>query len=130
METINIIFGSRLKMLREQAGLRQEDVGEWFKMQKSTVSQWENGRLPHASIIAELASNFNVTTDFLLGLTNECKLGTTYPINDPDIQKLMETVVVEFHQSPEVPEKAKQEILREMTTYFKYKLEQEKHLKR
>lgn len=83
METINKVFGDRLKTLREQAGLRQEDVGEWFKMQKSTVSQWESGRLPHASIIAELATKFNTSTDYLLGRTDVQKY-TTYDVLPKD----------------------------------------------
>lgn len=66
-EKVNQIFGKRLKALREEKGLRQEDVGELFKMQKSTVSQWEGGRLPHPTIIVELAKFFIVTTDYLLG---------------------------------------------------------------
>lgn len=68
-EKVNILFGKRLRELREEKGLLQEDVGIWFNMRKSTVSQWENGRLPHATIIAELAKKFNVTTDYLLGLS-------------------------------------------------------------
>lgn len=67
----NIIFGQRLKKMREDHNLYQEDVGEWFKMQKSTVSQWENGRLPHATIIVELAKKFGCTTDYLLGLSDD-----------------------------------------------------------
>ena len=61
------IFGQHLKQKRIEFGLKQEDVGSWFMMKKSTVSQWENGRLPHATIIIELARRFKVTTDRLLG---------------------------------------------------------------
>jgi len=70
---INEVFGKRLKELRENKGLYQEDIGEWFKMGKSTVSQWESGRLPHATIIVELAEKFNVTTDDLLGVSRNSK---------------------------------------------------------
>ncbi|MDF2857249.1 MAG: transcriptional regulator, family [Neobacillus sp.] len=69
-DTINETFGKRLKKLRDDRGLYQEDIGEWFNMRKSTVSQWESGRLPHASIIAQLARKFNVATDYLLGLSD------------------------------------------------------------
>ena len=70
LNSINDVFGKRLRKLRDDHGLYQEDVGEWFKMKKSTVSQWESGRLPHASIIAQLATKFNVSTDYLLGLSD------------------------------------------------------------
>jgi transcriptional regulator with XRE-family HTH domain len=65
----NVIFGKRLRELREEHGLLQENVGNWFSMGKSTISQWESGRLPHATIIIELSKRFNVTTDYLLGLS-------------------------------------------------------------
>jgi len=68
--SINEKFGVRLKALRDKKGMRQEDVGSLFKMQKSTVSQWESGRLPHPTIIVQLADYFNVTTDYLLGRTD------------------------------------------------------------
>ena len=60
-DKISKVFGERLKNLRDARGLRQEDVGDWFKMQKSTVSQWENGRLPHVMILNELADKFGVS---------------------------------------------------------------------
>ncbi|TWH48501.1 LexA family transcriptional regulator [Sporomusa sp. KB1] len=77
---ISIVFGQRLRKLRENHGLYQEDVGEWFKMQKSTVSQWESGRLPHATIIAQLAQKFNCTSDHLLGLDNTGGTSHSIPI--------------------------------------------------
>lgn len=70
-DKISKVFGERLKNLRDARGLRQEDVGDWFKMQKSTVSQWENGRLPHVMILNELADKFGVTVDYLLGRTDK-----------------------------------------------------------
>lgn len=82
----NAIFGKRLRELREEHGLLQENVGNWFSMGKSTISQWESGRLPHAIIIIELSKRFNVTTDYLLGLSpNKRNIETvaTHHIKDP-----------------------------------------------
>lgn len=64
---VGIIFGERLRQKRLEYKLKQEEVGQWFEMKKSAVSQWENGRLPHVTIVIELARRFNVTTDWLLG---------------------------------------------------------------
>ncbi len=63
-------FGKRLRHLRLERGLVQEDIGAWFNMRKSTVSQWESGRIPHPTIIAELARRFHVSADYLLGLSD------------------------------------------------------------
>lgn len=82
----NVIFGKRLRELRDEYGLLQENVGNWFSMGKSTISQWESGRLPHATIIIELSKRFNVTTDYLLGLSpnkRTIEIVTAHHINDP-----------------------------------------------
>ena len=49
-------FGDRLRALRVKHGLNQEDIGSWFGMGKSTVSGWESGRIPHGTILAEIAT--------------------------------------------------------------------------
>lgn len=85
---INTIFGQRLKELRENKGLYQEDVGEWFKMKKSTVSQWESGRLPHATIIAGLSQKFNATTDYLLGRADNPGVALIPPKHDISAEDL------------------------------------------
>lgn len=82
----NEIFGKRLRELRDEYGLLQENVGNWFSMGKSTISQWESGRLPHATIIIELSKRFNVTTDYLLGLSpnkRNIETATDHHIDDP-----------------------------------------------
>ncbi|SEJ59839.1 Transcriptional regulator, contains XRE-family HTH domain [Propionispira arboris] len=66
-DTISSLFGQKLKKLREDNNYTQEDVGAWFNMGKSTVSQWENGRIPHATILTTLAAKLGVTIDYLLG---------------------------------------------------------------
>ncbi len=68
--TLGTVFGKRLRELRGEHGLVQEDIGGWFNMRKSTVSQWESGRLPHPTIIAALARRFRVSADYLLGLSD------------------------------------------------------------
>ncbi|MBP2629513.1 MAG: helix-turn-helix domain protein [Firmicutes bacterium] len=69
-DSLSQVFGQRLKQLRENKNYTQEEVGDWFNMGKSTVSQWENGRIPHATILDILASKLGVTIDYLLGRTD------------------------------------------------------------
>ena len=77
---IGLLFGERLREKRMEFGLKQEEVARWFKMKKSAVSQWESGRLPHATIIIELARRFNVTTDWLLGCCDTNKMTPPVPV--------------------------------------------------
>jgi transcriptional regulator with XRE-family HTH domain len=127
-DNINELFGSRLKALREAKALRQEDVGDLFKMKKSTVSQWESGRLPHATIISELASYFDVTVDYLLGRTNERKPGSgVKAIDNPEVTDFMKTVVGEFRLDPNLTPKDQQEIIEDLAEYFRFKMQQKKN---
>jgi transcriptional regulator with XRE-family HTH domain len=64
-------FGERLKKVRIDRGLRQEDIGAIVHMGKSTVSQWENNiHVPDIETIVKIANYLNVTSDYLLGRTN------------------------------------------------------------
>jgi transcriptional regulator with XRE-family HTH domain len=61
-------FGERLKQIRLERGLRQEDIGQVVRVGKSTVSQWESGiHVPSLGTVAKIADYLDVTTDYLLG---------------------------------------------------------------
>lgn len=61
-------FGARLRRLREEKGLRQEDLGLSLNVGKSTVSQWENDlRVPDTNTLLRLSQFFTVSIDYLLG---------------------------------------------------------------
>jgi len=78
-------FGKRLKELREAKGLRQEDIGKKINVGKSAVSQWENNiRTPDAYVILQLADFFNVTTDYMLGRTDDPRPFSKDTIAEPD----------------------------------------------
>lgn len=67
-------FGKRLTFLRKETTMTQEDLGKLFNVHKGTISKWESGsRTPDIDIIVKIANYFNVTTDFLLGLSDERK---------------------------------------------------------
>ncbi|MDI6872505.1 MAG: transcriptional repressor LexA [Bacillota bacterium] len=61
-------LGEILRRLREERGLRQDDLARKLLVGKSAVSQWERGkRTPDPTTLARLADFFNVSTDYLLG---------------------------------------------------------------
>lgn len=73
------IFGNRLKNLRKEQGEMQADLAEELKVDTSMISLWENGKnFPEVKKLIELAEHYNVSTDYLIGLSNtrnceECK---------------------------------------------------------
>lgn len=63
------MFGQRLKKLRREKDMTQEDLAEVLNISPQAVSRWETDlAMPDISIFPSLAYLFNVTTDFLLGV--------------------------------------------------------------
>ena len=71
------IFSDRLQNLRNKVCITQEQLAEAMEVSVSTVRAWEsrnkdNHREPSSlADLAKLADYFNVTTDYLLGLSPE-----------------------------------------------------------
>ena len=62
------MLGKRIKELRKQNHLTQSELGSKLGVIKQTVSSWENGvSSPNNDTLANIASIFGVTTDYLLG---------------------------------------------------------------
>lgn len=67
-----IDFGNRIKKLRIENNLTQEELGKKLNVGKSTVANYESGYSePEGEKISKLASIFNVSIDYLLGNNNE-----------------------------------------------------------
>lgn len=59
---------TRLRELRERAGVNQEVVAESVEISRVALTRYENGqRVPRAQIAARLADYYGVTVDYLLG---------------------------------------------------------------
>ena len=59
---------NRLKILREEKGLLQEEVGKFLGISGRSISNYENGnRDMSPDTIIKLADFFGVSTDYLLG---------------------------------------------------------------
>jgi len=68
------LLGKRLMVLREEAGLTQEKLAEIFHTKKATISRYETGaRDPKLDTLIDFADFFNVSTDYLLGRTENRK---------------------------------------------------------
>lgn len=62
------MLGNRIKILREEKGLKQEDLAKEMSVSPSTIGMYEiNKREPNNELVLKLAEFFNVSTDYLLG---------------------------------------------------------------
>lgn len=65
------ILGNRIKILRLEANLTQEEFGKPYSLKKSTVSQYESGSSrPDDELKKRIALDYNVSLDWLMGLTD------------------------------------------------------------
>ncbi|MPL63735.1 hypothetical protein SDC9_09376 [bioreactor metagenome] len=64
----------RLRDLREDRDLTQQDLADLLKVSQATYSRYESGALdiPSTSLI-KLARFYKTSVDYLLGLTNDRK---------------------------------------------------------
>ena len=70
-------IAQKLVELRTSKGVTQEDVAQSLSISNKTISKWENGAsVPELSMVVELAKYYGVTTDTLLGLSEDKKQST------------------------------------------------------
>lgn len=66
------IFAERLRDLRQEKELSQRQLSKLLGLSHSAVTQWENElRVPNAEAVVMLAKFFGVSSDYLLGLTDD-----------------------------------------------------------
>lgn len=68
-----IPFAERLQKARKKKNLTQKEVAAYLQMTERSYQHYEgNRRRPNYEILVTLADYFDVTTDYLLGRTEEC----------------------------------------------------------
>lgn len=88
-------FGNRLKELRVQAGLTQQQLANQMSVSKSVISYYElNTRTPSPEIIRKLATIFHVSSDYLLGIEKGRSLDITGL--DEEEEKIVRLLVENF----------------------------------
>lgn len=75
-------LGERLKKVREEKGLLQNDTANYLKVSQKTISNYEkNERRPDPDTLKKLAQFYDVTTDYLLGSTQESQAVDYSPLD-------------------------------------------------
>lgn len=94
-------FGLRIRELREQHKLSQEQLGKKVERSKSVISSYENNiKIPPLGILTQMAVIFNVSLDYLVGIDKNEMISIDGMSNAQ--KALLQTIVFEFK------EKAKQ----------------------
>ena len=87
-------FASRLRQLRLDKNLRQEQVAKLIGVNKSAISTYEiNTRQPSFDILVRLVTLYRVSTDYLLGMTNIRSLDLS-GLSDEEVVAVSELVAI------------------------------------
>ncbi|MCL2054751.1 MAG: helix-turn-helix domain-containing protein [Oscillospiraceae bacterium] len=94
------MLGQRLKGLREDNDMTQEDLAEKLNVSLHTVAKYErNEREPNDSMKVEIAKIFDVSLDYLVGLCDQkCSYNRVnsifvpYTLDDEGVRKIQEYI--------------------------------------
>lgn len=66
-------FYERFEVLCKKRGMKpqSDEIIEMTQVSSPAISGWKKGSLPKAEVIIRIATYFNVTTDYLLGLEDK-----------------------------------------------------------
>lgn len=62
---------NRIKLLREEKNMTQQELADKLQGAKSSIAMYENEeRKPSLEVLLKLAEIFNVSTDYILGISD------------------------------------------------------------
>lgn len=74
-------ISDRIRLLRTESHMTQEEFGRIFGISKPTVSFYEHGKsVPNDQIKTAIARYFGVSVDYLLGVTDSRELTNQTPV--------------------------------------------------
>ena len=88
-------FGLRIKELRQQHRLFQEQLGRKVDRSKSVISSYENNlKIPPLEVLTQMAIVFNVSLDYLVGIDKNQMLSVE-GLSDQQKQ-IVQTIIFEL----------------------------------
>jgi len=119
------MLGERLKSLRENRNMTQEQLAKLIGMSQQSIDHYENGRAnPSIETLKRLVEVFNTTVDYLLGLTDNPNRPEDAPAAcEPDYLQL----VRRFLADPSIPEEEKADAEKKLASYIRFVIEQSRN---
>lgn len=86
------MIGKRLRDLRLNRGLTQQELGEAIGGDKQQISRIERGAMPTLEVVKKLAEYLEVSTDYLLDLVDEPHARLKPTDLSPDERKFVDAI--------------------------------------
>jgi len=115
-KTLNNEFSKRLKKLRKEKGLTQEELAQALNITRSALSLYEIGkRDPDTETLRKIAGFFNVSVDYLLGRTDIRNPESSFSSLDEKIAQIMKElgpeVTMQFYDLKGMSEEEKENLI-------------------
>lgn len=93
-----IFLGEKLKELRLERKMTQEQLASRLGLVKGSISAYEQGtKYPSLEVLANLCRTLNVSADYLLGLSDDTKIRNSVLTDEQ--QKLLRGLIKEFENA-------------------------------
>ncbi|KJS85147.1 MAG: hypothetical protein JM58_09220 [Peptococcaceae bacterium BICA1-8] len=118
-------ISDRIKQLRQENNLTQEEFGKMFGIVKSTVSLYESNKSnPDDELKRKIAKHFNVSLDWLLGLSDKKQ-----PNIETKEDKFIEKISVHFRSDPNLNDEEKEILSEEVASFLRFRMDELKKKK-
>jgi transcriptional regulator with XRE-family HTH domain len=85
-------FGDRLKALRKEKGLTQQQLADKIELVKGSISAYEqNSKYPSLNVLIKLCTFFHVSADYLLGLSDDMQFKMS-ALTDEQTQLILQLI--------------------------------------
>lgn len=97
------MIGNRIRELRSSKMMSQADLAKALHVSQQAITKWETGKSePSSSVIEEMADYFNVSADYLLGMTED---------KTPNVDLSKNQKLIAYSIDPDVSDEERQDII-------------------
>ena len=90
-----LYFGRKLRKLRKDNNLTQTQLADKLEITKATVSAYEtNAKYPSIEVLIKISNIFNVSSDYLLGLSEKTEFQNSNLTDEQNI--IIEEIIKQF----------------------------------
>ncbi|MBQ2753629.1 MAG: helix-turn-helix transcriptional regulator [Firmicutes bacterium] len=90
-----LYFGARLRKLRKESELTQQQLADKLDVTKASISAYEtNAKYPSIEVLIKIANTFNVSADYLLGISQNVQFDNSMLTDEQSL--IVSDIVNEF----------------------------------
>lgn len=90
-----LYFGTKLRKLRKDNNMTQKQLADKLEITKATVSAYEtNAKYPSIEVLIKISNIFNVSSDYLLGLSEKTEFQNSTLTDEQNI--IIEEIIKQF----------------------------------